>query len=500
MTTTHTLAGDRDAPAAPEPIDILLVDDNPGKLLALQAALTPLGENLVTATSGRAALLQILERDFAVIILDVNMPDVSGFETARMIRSRARTARTPIVFVSAISLEHSDALQGYSLGAVDYIVTPIVPEILRAKVAVFADLHRKTVEARTHAARLKERTEELEKSQRELRMAERMATIGTLCAGLGHDMGNLLLPISVWTDTLDERALPEDSREAVESLRTCVSYLRRLSSGLRQLALDPSAELGEPETEMPSWREEIEPILRNAVPRGVTIAYAIADDLPRVRIARHQLTQVAFNLVQNAGEAMRKRGSGSIVISAEYCPRRSTIRMRVADDGPGMPPEVAARCFDPYFTTKTRGMSTGLGLALVDGIVRRCGGSVSVQSSERGTTFEILAPAVDRSGQSRPLAVVELSEPRIRGYATGILKLAGFAMSESVPDGYPGKAVYVTDATDRDWSSFVGGRSSRKVFVLSDRRPDQGGVEAFSFTPGVASLREQLQRFVRSKE
>src|SRR5690606_24770529 len=162
------------------PIDILLVDDNPGKLLALEAALAPLGQNLVTATSGRGALHQLLERDFAVIILDVNMPDIDGFETARMIRARQRSSHTPIVFVSAVNLDPDDALEGYALGAVDYIFAPIIPEVLRAKVAVFAELHRKTEEVRHQAERLRQRTEELERSQRELQLAERMATIGPL--------------------------------------------------------------------------------------------------------------------------------------------------------------------------------------------------------------------------------------------------------------------------------------------------------------------------------
>src|SRR5690606_9494285 len=119
---------------------------------------------------------------------------------------------------------------------------PIVPDVLRAKVAVFVDLHRKREEAHLHAKRLEERTRELEQSQRQLRLAERMAAIGTLCAGLGHDMGNLLLPITARLDALRPARLPDDARESIESIRTCVSYLRRLSGGLRLLALDPEKE------------------------------------------------------------------------------------------------------------------------------------------------------------------------------------------------------------------------------------------------------------------
>src|SRR5690606_15531309 len=109
------------------PVDILVVDDNPGKLLAIETALAPLGQNLVTATSGREALGILLERDFATIILDVSMPDVDGFETARFIRERPRSAHTPIIFVSAVNMDEIDARRGYSLGAVDYIFAPIAP-------------------------------------------------------------------------------------------------------------------------------------------------------------------------------------------------------------------------------------------------------------------------------------------------------------------------------------------------------------------------------------
>src|SRR5881394_3331301 len=135
-------------------VDILLVDDNPAKAMALQSALAPLGQRMVLARSGREALKHLLEQDFATVILDVHMPDMDGFETAQLIRARARSAHTPIIFVSAINLADTDALRGYALGAVDYILAPIIPEVLRAKIAVFVELYRKTEEANAHAAKV----------------------------------------------------------------------------------------------------------------------------------------------------------------------------------------------------------------------------------------------------------------------------------------------------------------------------------------------------------
>ncbi len=124
--------------------NILLVDDRPDKLLALQSMLEDLNQNLVCVRSGNEALRQLLQDDFAVILLDVNMPGMDGFETASMIRQRQRSESTPIIFISAVNDTENHVSRGYSLGAVDYILTPVVPEILRAKIAVFVDLFRKT--------------------------------------------------------------------------------------------------------------------------------------------------------------------------------------------------------------------------------------------------------------------------------------------------------------------------------------------------------------------
>jgi DNA-binding response OmpR family regulator len=210
----------------PQQVDILLVDDSPAKVLALQSALAPLGQRLITARSGREALRHLLERDFATVILDVHMPDIDGFETAQMIRSRPRSVHTPIIFVSAINLADTDALRGYALGAVDYILAPIIPEVLCAKVAVFVELHRKTEEARAHVAQIQMQKTELEQSQQRLRLAERMAALGTFAAGLGHDMGNLLLPVRARLEVLATYELCPEVRQDLDAIGKCTGYLQ----------------------------------------------------------------------------------------------------------------------------------------------------------------------------------------------------------------------------------------------------------------------------------
>jgi len=152
---------------ATEKVNILMVDDQPAKLLSYEVILAELGENLIKATSGREALEYLLKNDIAVVLMDVSMPDLDGFELADLIRQHPRFQRTAIIFISAVYLTDVDRLRGYERGAVDYISVPIIPELLRAKVSIFAELHRKAHQLETLnrelEARVAERTEELER-------------------------------------------------------------------------------------------------------------------------------------------------------------------------------------------------------------------------------------------------------------------------------------------------------------------------------------------------
>src|SRR5689334_24696835 len=146
MTGVQSLPNGGTAPrpaTTPEQVDILIVDDRPENLLALEAILEPLHQHLVRASSGEEALRRLLERDFALILLDVQMPGMNGFETARIIKSRERTKFIPIIFLTAISKEEAYVFEGYSVGAVDYLFKPFQPAILRSKVGVFVELYQK---------------------------------------------------------------------------------------------------------------------------------------------------------------------------------------------------------------------------------------------------------------------------------------------------------------------------------------------------------------------
>ena len=138
------------------PVEILIVDDRPENLLALEAILEPLGQILIRANSGPDALKQVLAEDFAAILLDVQMPGMNGFEVAEIIKSRERSRTIPIIFLSAISKEDAYVFKGYSMGAVDYVFKPFNPDILRSKVAVFVDLYLKQGEIQRQADLLRE--------------------------------------------------------------------------------------------------------------------------------------------------------------------------------------------------------------------------------------------------------------------------------------------------------------------------------------------------------
>jgi signal transduction histidine kinase len=464
------------ATPSPPPLDrvsILVVDDNPAKALALETALSSLGQEIVKASSGREALRQMLDREFATVILDVNMPGMDGFETAQLIRGRPRSAHTPIIFVSAINLADTDVLRGYALGAVDYILAPVIPEILLAKVSVFVELHRKTEEARRHAAQLEERTRELQQSQNQLRLAERMAALGTLCAGLGHDMGNLLLPIQARIESLDTTSLTPDVSDALSSISTCVSYLRKLSSGLRMLSMESPGDGADHLTDIVHWWPDAEPMLRNVLPPGVQLSRDFEDSLPPVKLARHLLTQVVFNLVQNASDILRPRGKGHVTVEVRR--NGEGITLCVVDDGPGMSEQVRQRCLEPFFTTKPRGLSTGLGLALIHSVVQKAGGQVQIESEPgKGSRFTCTLPAGEHSSSQveAKAAIVNIDDGRRRSLVVSLLSLRGTRVLDS--EDFESATIWVTDpgvpGFETRCRAFLRSKPGRRVVVMGSQQ------------------------------
>jgi signal transduction histidine kinase len=414
-----------------EKVNILLVDDQQAKLLSYEAVLAGMGETLIKASSACEAFEYLLKNEVALILIDVCMPDLDGFELAALIREHPRFQRTGIIFVSAVMTANLDQLRGYELGAFDYVPVPVVPELLRAKVKVFVDLYRKTrqferlnaeleqrVVERTAALRrmneqlerrIEERTREREKALAQLFEAQRMDTVGELTGEVAHDFNNLLMAV-LGSLTLLGRRLPEDPQchrllqIAVQGGQRGASLTKRLLAFSRRQELKPtSVDIGE----LVSGMEEL---LTRALGIGVELTCQIPSTLPPVMVDANQLELALLNLTLNARDAMP--GGGKLTISASEqtnaaavdssLPPGDYLRIKIVDTGVGMDEATRGKAVEPFFTTKRTGMETGLGLSVVHGIAAQSGGLLRIESAPNvGTTVELWLP----QSKLRPVSV-----------------------------------------------------------------------------------------------
>ena len=383
--------------------NILLVDDQPAKLLSYEAVLKELGENLLSANSAESALEQLLKNDVAVVLIDVCMPRLDGFELAGMIREHPRFQKLPIIFVSAINLSEIDKLKGYESGAVDYVPVPVAPEILRAKVSVFAELHRKTRQLeqlnRELEQRVAERTAELEAStvrlrESESRLQETDRRKDEFLAMLGHELRNPLAPIQAAAKLLrmDHLATTHHAR-ALDLVDRQVEHLVRLIDDLLDVSRITRGAIT---------------LRRERVNLADIVGRAIETNRPLIDAKRHELivqvpshsvyvdgdvtrlTQVVGNLVHNAAKYTDE--GGEIRVSVEAGPGEAVIRVK--DTGIGIPSDMLSRVFD-LFTQVERPLNRkqgglGVGLAMVQRLVEMHGGSVAAHSDGIGRGTEIV--------------------------------------------------------------------------------------------------------------
>ncbi len=346
---------------------------------------------------------------------------------------------------------------------------------------------------------VRERTAALERTHEQLRLSERMASLGTLSAGLGHDMGNLLLPVRLRLDALRSSPLPDEIREDIDAIASCAEYLQRLAAGLRLFTLDPADnEASEGVTRVDHWWAEVQTFLKNALPAGVSLSADFSKATPVLGVPRHQLTQAIFNLVQNAGDAMRARGRGAVQLRlapagagwAELC---------VIDNGPGMSEDVRLRCLEPFFSTKTRKLSTGLGLALVQGVIKSVKGQIAVQSAPgQGTRFTLSlpTPATLTPTTAPGLAVVSVQDPRRSAFIVSVLNGAGMATRPIAGEQVPRDAdLWVADDASGGILEFLESGPRHVAVLFSSRRdvPTHPRLRAVDSSALATTIRRELE-------
>jgi signal transduction histidine kinase len=418
---------------------ILLVDDRPENLLTLEAVLADLGQHLVRASSGREALKHLLEQEFAVILLDVQMPEMDGFQTAALIRSRPRSRHTPIIFLTAINKSESHVFQGYSLGAVDYVFKPFVPEVLRSKVATFVELAKKQEELQAEIDHRKQAEEEVRRLNRELerRVSARTAELAA---------ANRKLEAEIAERRLLEVALQQRAEELAAAGRRKDEFLAMLAHELRnplapiQNAAQVQRLCGANPDVLQRQREIIERQVRHLarlvddlldvsrITRGiielrkepVELRWAVEQAgeaaRPLIEEYRHELRvslppeplpleadparlqQILVNLLHNAAKYMKP--GGTIWLAGER--EGEWVLLRVRDTGVGIAADLLPHIFE-LFTQADRSLDRpqgglGIGLTMVQRLTQLHGGTVAAFSPGlgQGSEFVVRLPAARR--------------------------------------------------------------------------------------------------------
>jgi len=356
-------------------VNILMVDDQPGKLLSYEAILEELNENLIKASSGKEALEQLLKNDIAVVLMDVSMPEIDGFELADMIREHPRFQKTAIIFISAVHLTDMDRVKGYQRGAVDYISVPVVPELLRAKVSVFAELHRKSRQLEELNQTLRNLSTRLINSQDQ----ERRRIARELHDGLGQELTAAKMMVDAIHSQKDSCSRKDEAaRQASALIQTALLKTRSISHLLHPPLLDEVGLCSALQWYVDGLRQrsEIEATLELEPP-----------DFPRFL---PELETAIFRIVQEGLTNAFRHSGGSkakvkVVLSSD---RRIFVTIR--DDGKGVAPQVE----------QFRPNSIGVGIGGMRQRVKELGGELILRNANPGALLEVVLPASPLAMQS----------------------------------------------------------------------------------------------------
>lgn len=393
---------------------VLVVDDVPANLVAVEALLDDLGCEVVCANSGENALRLLLRQKFAVMLLDVQMPEMDGYEVARHVRMNSATREIPIIFLTATHNSQENVLEGYGSGAVDFLFKPLNPDVLRSKVRIFLELNigrRQLADANVlfeqKNLELRRAYEDLQATQAQLVQSAKMASLGELVAGVAHEINNPLAFVLSHIETIKRsqehfvNEIPAPIPAAAQPhLARAQARLEEVGLGLGRirdlvLKLRTFSRLDEGERKVVSVRECLDSvltILQHRTSDRIEVALSVGDP-ELLDCFPALLNQVLLNLVANAIDAIEGKGKISIAAGGHDAHYVITI----ADTGPGIPRELQDRVLEPFFTTKPVGQGTGLGLSIAYSIVQKHQGTLQVGDAPGGgalATIRLpLAPA-----------------------------------------------------------------------------------------------------------
>ena len=387
-----------------EPVNILLVDDKAENLLALESILERSGYNLVRAYSGQDALLALLADEYAAIVLDVQMPGMSGIELAQIIRRRKKTEHVPILFLTAHSDEN--AIAGYRAGAVDFLTKPVQPAVLRSKVAVFAELFRKSSALKAEIEERREAEQRIgqlnkELSERVEELAAANAELESFSYTVSHDLRAPLRQVSGFVallhEGLGERENPQDA-EYIELIQDAVKRMGQLIDDLLRFSRFGRAEFNRSLVNLTPLVEQVRETLAPAFV-GRNVQWNIGP-LPEVEGDPAMLRQVFASLLDNALKFTRPRECAEIEIGARK--ERDEHIFFVRDNGVGFDPRHADKLFGVFqrLHTGAEFEGTGIGLASVRRIIQRHNGRSWAESvSGKGTVVYVSLPIQDTTNE-----------------------------------------------------------------------------------------------------
>ena len=491
---------------------VLVVDDDERNLMAISTVLEDITE-VVTARSGEEALRHLLKGEFAVILLDVYMPGMDGYETAQIIRNRDQTKRIPIVFLSAVNKETEHLMRGYAMGAVDYVFKPVDPLVLRSKVAVFVDLFAKTKEIERTArkeqalldANLRANSDRL-RAERELRRAEtqlfqaqKMDAIGKLTGGVAHDFNNLLAAVIGGLSLIERRATLDTKQQKILSMTRHAAeqgteLVGRLLAFARRQQLQPA------NVDIQAMESSVTGLLTHTLGGLVQLEWHVPEGIWPAFADPAQLELALMNLIINARDSMAE--GGTVVVTAENRAVQAGhagelkpghyVVITVADTGCGIPAEMIEEVLQPFVTTKEIGKGTGLGLSMVYGFAQQSNGAFRLKSKVgEGTQAEIWLPRAAQSEkgekapqgseivESRSLNILVVDDHHeVRNTTAGMLEELGHVVRQA-PQG-------------QDALAQLNGNGSCDLLITDYAMPNMSGTElvreARKLKPGLRSM------------